>query len=132
MSAAMSDLMSTDISSALSDPELGFVPFTVRRLAYCLSRGTTAVTHTDHAATGCVHPGTPEMAQLLPEEERHRELIAVYTACPLSTGDNPGGAAWTAADRILYGGKVWKLVRLRDWSAFGYCQGLAVLTDEMM
>ena len=33
-------------------------------------------------------------------------------------------------DRILYDGKVWKLVRLRDWSQFGYYQALAVLTDE--
>ncbi len=69
------------------------------------------------------------MVQLLPEEERHKELIAVYTSFPLSLGSNSGGVAWTAADRILYGGKVWKLVRLRDWSAFGYYQGLAVLTD---
>ena len=82
----------TDISSALSDPELGFLSFTVRRLTYRLSQGATSVAYTDHAAEGCIHPGTPEMVQLLPEE-------------------------------------IWKLVRLRDWSAFGYCQGLAVLTD---
>lgn len=120
----------TDISSALLDPELGFLSFTVRRLTYRLSQGTATVTYTDHAAEGCIHPGTPEMVQMLPEEERHKDLIAVYTSFPLSMGNNPGGVTWTAADRILYDGKVWKLVRLRDWSAFGYYQGLAVLTDE--
>ena len=64
----------TDISAALLDPELGFLSFTVRRLTYRLFQGTTTVTHMDHPAEGCIHPGTPEMARLLPEEERHKEL----------------------------------------------------------
>ena len=119
-----------DISAALLDPELGFLSFTVRRLTYRLSQGTTTITDTDYQAEGCIHPGTPEMAQLLPEEERHKDLIAIYTSFPLSMGNNPGGATWTAADRILHDNRVWKLVRLRDWSRFGYWQGLAVLTDE--
>ena len=119
-----------DISAALLDPELGFLRFTVRRLTYRLSQGVASATHTDYPAEGCIHPGTPEMAQLLPEEERHRDFIAVYTSFPLSLGTNSGGAAWKAADRILYGGKAWKLVRLRDWSQFGYYQGLAALSDE--
>ena len=119
-----------DISAALSDPELGFLSFTVRRLTYRLSQGTTTATHADHTAEGCIHPGTPEMSQLLPEEELHRDLIAVYTSFPLSMGNNPGGVTWKAADRILYDGKVWKLVRLRDWSQFNYHQGLAVLSEE--
>ena len=119
-----------DISSALSDPELGFLSFTVRRLTYRLSQGVASVTHTDLPVEGCIHPGTPEMVQLLPEEERHKEFIAVYTGFPLSMGQNPGGVSWTAADRILYAGKSWKLVRLRDWSQFGYYQAMAVCTDE--
>ena len=57
-------------------------------------------------------------------------MIAVYTSFPLPLGSNPGGVTWTAADRILYDKKVWKLARLRDWSQFGYYQALAVLTDE--
>ena len=122
----------TDITPALLDPELGFLHFTVRRLTYRLSQGTTTVTHTDHPAEGCIHPGTPEMTQLLPEEERHKDLIAIYTSFPLSLGSNPGGTAWTAADRILYAGNVWKLARLRDWSQFNYYQALAVLTDEVV
>ena len=119
-----------NISSALLDPGLGFLHFTVRCLTYHLSQGTTSVTHADCPAEGCIHPGTPEMTQLLPEEERHKDLIAVYTSFPLSMGSNHGGTSWTAADRILYDGRVWKLVRLRDWSHFGYYQALAVLTDE--
>ena len=119
-----------DISTALLDPELGFLRFTVRRLTYHLSQGATTVTHTDYPAEGCIHPGTPEMVQLLPEEERHKDFIAVYTSFPLSLGTNSGVVTWKAADRILYDGKVWKLVRLRNWSQFNYFQGLAVLSDE--
>ena len=119
-----------DISSALLDPELGFCSFTVRRITYRVAQGTTTAALSDSPAQGCIHPGTPEMVQLLPEEERHKDFIAVYTSFPLSLGKNPGGITWTAADRILYAGKQWKLVRLRDWSRFSYYQGLAVLTDE--
>ena len=53
----------------------------------------------------------------------------VYTAFPLSLGENSGGTAYTAADRIGWNGKTWKLVSLQDWSAFGYYRGTAVLTE---
>ena len=120
-----------EISSALLDPELGSVSFQVIRSACIARRGNTSRAQTTLSAAGCIHPGTPDMAELLPEEERHKTFIAVYTSFPLSLGENPGGVnAWTAADRIGYGGRLWKLVRLRDWSAFGYFQGLATLTDE--
>ena len=102
----------------------------MRRLTYHVSQGMTTSTYTNFPAEGCIHPGTPETVQLLPEEERHRDLIVVYTSFPLSMGNNPGGVTWSAADRILYDGRVWKLIRLRDWSQFGYYQALAVLTDE--
>ena len=120
-----------DITSALLDPELGSVAFQVIRTICTASRGTASRTETTLSATGCIHPGTADMVELLPEEERHKTFIAVYTSFALSLGDNPGGTTWTAADRIVVGGRVWKLVRLRDWSAFGYRQGLATLTDEV-
>ena len=119
----------TDISSVLMDPDLGSVSFTVRRPKYTVRQGVTTETHTDSPADGCIHPGTPEMMQLLPEEERHREFIAVYTSFPLSLGSNPGGVSFTGPDRILYRGAWWRLVRLRDWSAFGYRQAYAVRCD---
>ena len=119
-----------NLSIALTDPEMGYGPFTVKRTTYRRRNGDSVPTEQTVSAMGCIHPGTPEMVQLLPEEERHKDFIAVYTSFPLSLGKNPGGTTWTAADRILYAGKQWKLVRLRDWSQFSYYQGLAVLTDE--
>ena len=120
-----------DISFALNDPELGYTAFQVLRDTCALSRGTASRSGETLSAGGCIHPGTPDMAQLLPEEERHLTFIVIYTPFPLSLGENPGGTEYTASDRILYDGRIWKLVRLRDWSAFGYIQGLATLTDEV-
>ena len=75
-----------EISSALFDPELGCTAFTVERITWTRSRsGTTSRTETAQAM-GCIHPGTPEMIQLLPEEERAEQFIAIYTDYPLSTG----------------------------------------------
>ena len=119
-----------DLLPALADPELGFTAFTVLRTTYSLQDGTSVPEVQTLPASGCIHPGTPEMVQLLPEEERTEEFIAVYTDFPLSTGENDGGAAYTVPDRILWNGETWRVVQVKDWSMFGYCQGLAVKTHE--
>ena len=82
------------------------------------------------AATGCIHPGTPEMLELLPEEERREDFIAVYTGFNLSTGENYGRGVYTAPDRIIWQGKEYRVVRVRNWQAFGYTQALAVRVYE--
>ena len=120
-----------DISSAIFDPELGCTAFTVDRITYTRSRlGTTSRSETAQAR-GCIHPGTPEMIQLLPEEEREEQFIAIYTDYPLSTGMPEGsGAVFTGPDRVHWGGKAWRVVRVRDWQMFGYYQAYAVLVQE--
>ena len=119
-----------DITSMLIDPEMGSVSFIVERITYTRTRsGTGSHTHNSRA-TGCIHPGSPEMLQLLPEEEKNDTFIAVYTDYPLSTGTpEDAGAAFTAPDRIRWNDQTWRVVRVRDWSQFGYCQAYAVLTD---
>ena len=117
-----------DITSAVLDPELGCTAFTVERVTYTRSRsGTSSRTETIRAS-GCVHPGTPETLRLLPEEERGENFIVVYTDIMLSTGvPEEAGACFTVPDRIFWDGRVWRVVRVRDWHLFGYCQALAVL-----
>ena len=119
-----------DLSSALADPELGFTAFTVQRTAYTRQDGASVPFVRTLPVSGCVHPGTPETLQLLPEEERHEEYIEVYTSFPLSVGENDGGAEYAAPDRILWNGKIWRVIRVRDWSGFGYIQALAVKMHE--
>ena len=75
-----------DISAAIQDPELGYTAFTVERITYTRSRSGSTSRSVTTQASGCIHPGTPEMLQLLPEEERNETFIAIYTDYPLSTG----------------------------------------------
>lgn len=75
-----------DITPAIFDPELGCTSFSVDRITYTRSRsGTTSRTATAQAQ-GCIHPGTQEMIQLLPEEEKTDQFIVIYTDYALSTG----------------------------------------------
>ena len=119
-----------DLSPVLTDPELGFTGFTVQRTTYRRQNGESVPAVQTLQASGCVHPGTPEMIQLLPEEERHEEFIAVYTDFSLSLGENDGDAEYSVPDRILWNGKTWRVVRVEDWSVFGYIQALAVRMHE--
>ena len=118
-----------DIISTIMDPELGCSAFTVERLTYTRTVDGTTSCGVIHQAMGCVHPGTPEMIQLLPEEVRHEEFIAIYTDFALSLGADHG-STYTGPDRIHWNGETWRVVRVRDWAMFGYYQGLAVKLNE--
>ena len=121
-----------DITSAIFDPELGCTAFTVERITYTRSRAGTTSRSTTTQAMGCIHPGTPEMIRLLPEEEREEQFIAIYTDYALSTGTPEStGASFTGPDRVHWGGQTWRVVRVRDWQMFGYYQAYAVrmITD---
>ena len=117
-----------DISSAIFDPELGCTAFTVERITYTRSRSGTTSRSVTVQALGCIHPGTPEMIQLLPEEEKKEEFIAIYTDYALSIGtpEASGASSFTGADRVHWAGKTWRVVRVRDWQNFGYYQAYAI------
>ena len=121
-----------DITSAIFDPELGCTAFTVERITYTRSRSGTTSRSTTARAMGCIHPGTPEMIRLLPEEEREEQFIAIYTDYALSTGTPEStGASFMGPDRIHWNNQTWRVVRVRDWQMFGYYQAYAVrmITD---
>ena len=120
------------VTDAILDPELGCTAFTVERITYTRSRTGTTSRTVIAQAMGCIHPGTPEMLQLLPEEERAEEFIAIYTDYPLSTGtpEASGASSFTGPDRIQWNGRTWRVVRVRDWQNFGYYQCYAVLMHE--
>ena len=121
-----------DIMSAIFDPELGCTAFTVERITYTRGRSGTTSRSTTTQAMGCIHPGTPEMIRLLPEEERNEQFIAIYTDYALSTGtpEGSGAVSFTAPDRIHWNSQTWRVVRVRDWQMFGYYQAYAVLMQE--
>ena len=119
-----------DLSPVLTDPEMGFTGFTVLRTSYRRQGGESVPSNQLLPASGCIHPGSPEMLQLLPEEERHEEFIEVYTAFPLSLGENGGGAEYSVPDRILWNGETWRVVQVKNWGTFGFVQALAVRMHE--
>ena len=89
------------VTDAIFDPELGCTAFTVERITYTRSRsGTTSRSETAQAQ-GCIHPGTPEMIQLLPEEEKNETFIAIYTDYALSTGAPEATAPSVDASSII-------------------------------
>ena len=120
------------VTDAIFDPELGCTAFTVERITYTRGRSGTTSRSTTVQAMGCIHHGTPEMIHLLPEEEKNEQFIAVYTDYPLSTGtpEGSGVSSFTAPDRVHWKGETWRVVRVRDWSAFGYYQAYAVKINE--
>ncbi len=121
-----------NITDAIFDPELGCTAFTVERITYTRSRAGTTSRSTTTQAMGCIHPGTPEMIRLLPEEEREEQFIAIYTDYALSTGTPEStGASFMGPDRIHWNNQTWRVVRVRDWKMFGYYQAYAVrmITD---
>ena len=120
-----------DFSDVLFDPELGCTAFTVERITYTRSREGTATRSVTEQALGCIHPGTPEMLRLLPEEEKAEQFIVIYTGYALSTGTaETDGTEFTGADRIHWSGKTWRVVKVRKWQNFGYCQAYAVMVRE--
>ena len=119
-----------NISSAILDPELGSVSFSIERSVWKRDQGDNVLLAKSTAsAVGCIHPGNAETLSQLPEEDRHDEHIIIYTAYPLSLGQNDGLTV-TGPDRILRNNQTWRVVRIRDWSSFGYVQALAVLVRE--
>lgn len=115
----------------LFDSELGSVSFTVERITYTRSRGGTATRSVIEQTQGCIHPGPAEMLKLLPEEEQHETCIVIYTDYALSTGTSENaGVSFVGADRIHWNGQNWRVVKVRDWSSFGYVQALAVKMEE--
>ena len=119
-----------DLTPALQDPELGYTTFTVERSTWKRNQGeTTLLTKTTTPATGCIHPGTPETLQQLPEEDRHEDHIIIYTIYPLSLGFN-AGLTFTTPDRILWQNQIWRVVQVKEWSTFGYVRALAIRVQE--
>ena len=98
------------IISVIADPELGSTAFTVERIRHTRGRKGTTCSSRTARAVGCVHPGTPEMLQLLPEEEKNETCIVIYTDYALSTGTpEDAGASFTAPDRIHWKGRTWRV-----------------------
>jgi hypothetical protein len=119
-----------NMSSAFLDPEMGGTTFTVKRLTYTRGSGSDPVEDVHLGVMGSIHPGSPEMLQLLPEEERKETFIYIHSEFAFSTGKD-NGTSYTTPDRVIWNGQTWRVVRIRDWIAsYGFCDAWAVLMQE--
>jgi hypothetical protein len=79
---------------------------------------------TDSEVLAIIAPASPRELEMLPEGERTKEVISVFTKEQLRTlVEGTGG---TPADRITYNGKVWEVKQVNDYgSQAGYYFALA-------
>ena len=118
-----------NVTSAFLDPEMGATSFSVQRITYYRNATPQSSTSTTTGVMGSIHPASPEQLEALPEEDRNEQYIYIHTEFALSLGDDHGDY-YIAPDRIIWNGKTWRVVRIRDWSSFGFCNALAILMQE--
>ena len=119
------------VTAAITDEELGGAPFTVIRSFYRPSGGGKVLTHEERYETyGTIHPAKLEDLQLLPEEYRHETVIHIHSPVALSMGAHMDSGEFSAPDRILCHRREYRVISVRDWSAFGFCRALAVLQKD--
>lgn len=112
--------MTMDISFLLDDPAF-CVAFTVlRRTESVNDNGRAERAEERLPMTGNVQPAGPRELERLPEGERDRETLVIYTRAPLRVGDEGTG---TAADIVVYGGARYTVSAVEPWP--GYTRALA-------
>ena len=116
--------MDIDLSELFTDPD--FVePFTVTRREQVVVGEDYETVESSHEGTGSIQPATPRELERLPEEDRDKETIAVYTAFPLRTG----GRGTARPDRLtrLKDGASYLVASVEPWGHLGceYVKALA-------
>lgn len=119
------------LSAIAADPELGGAPFTILRNHMVLSGGEAALESRETIpAFGVVQPTRDQDLSLLPEEYRSETLLTFYSPLPFSLGARLDSFHFTAPDRILFGGRSFLVIAVKDWTAFGFSRAIAVLQKE--
>lgn len=70
----------------------------------------------------CIQPAGAEELLRLPEGQRTRKVISIWTETELRTATYPAGAR---ADRITYGGESYEVQAVELWEEGGYYRALA-------
>lgn len=114
-----------NVSDVLNDPELVQTIPVTRATETVGNKGRTQLATRDFTVQGVVHPATEEQLERLPEADRSSETIAVYTATPLTAGDET-----LAPDTVTWRGGTYKVKSVMDYKDYGFCEALAV-SDTM-
>lgn len=109
-----------DMADVLLDPDYCVDFPIIRSVESVNARGRTQSSASEIPAQGVIHPATEEELTILPEAQRVEEIIAVYTATRLTAGDDTHGA-----DRVGWQGGTYKVLKVMDYSQFGFTMALA-------
>lgn len=69
--------------------------------------------------TASIQPATPKELQRLPEGDRTRDVIAIWTTTELRVGEG------AQADRVSYGGATYEVQAVERWDLGAYWKALA-------
>lgn len=117
--------MSLDVSRLLDDPDF-CTTFVVERCGESVNdRGRSELTVETLGWQGVIQPATPRELERLPEGDRDRESITVYSETPLRIGQRPEGEA---ADIIHWRGMRFEVASVETWQ--GYTRAIALLLPE--
>lgn len=121
--------MTLDISFLLSDPDF-CAAFAVERFTEAVDdKGRAQLRGERLPWRGVVQPATARELERLPEGDRDRETITVYSREPLRVGQRPGGdTECPAADVIHWQGQRYEVASVEPWP--GYVRALATLLPE--
>lgn len=125
-------MLSPDIREILYDPDVGGgQAFIVERKTKKRSKGRLS----DEAeveiinAIGSVQPAGVDVLQQLQEADRRNTVIVVRTETPMQMGST-GDDGDVLADEILYRGGRYKILQLKDWTAWGMSVAYATRVGE--
>lgn len=99
-----------------------------RRAAGTYSEATglfdQGATEASFSIDAAIQPATPKDRELLPENERTKESIVVYSVAPLRTSDVSQGLE---ADVVTWEERTWRVTSVENWAPeAGYYRSVAV------
>lgn len=113
--------MNLELSLLLHDPDFSRPFVVLRRTERVDEHGRAEFAEERLDAEGAIQPATPKELERLPEGDRHKETLAVFTAFPLRAGDEAAGAA---PDRIEWRGEWFEVAALDAWGLDGFCHAV--------
>lgn len=126
-------MLNPEVIELLDDPDLGGgVVFTVKRTTRKRSLISTDTLTTDYLrGTGNIQPAQPDDIQLLPDENKHKKVIVIYSTFNFQLGED-GDAKHTEADVVLFDGHAWDVLQVNNWSKWGFHVAYATVREEAL
>lgn len=117
-----------DLLAIVTDPDLGAVTFEYLRIAEKVdSKGRAVFSEEKFSAVGNIQPTPGKERELLPEGERDKESIVIFTPAPLRADSSDG----KKADLVLFTKSRYRVLLVENWGYLcAYTKATAVLVGD--